>query len=137
MPAVCVLPPGHRLESESVVHVRMLRSEPLLSLGEMDDLTIDIENVLLAHDMPAEFSIQTTSSITICALVAAGNGVGIVNPYVANTYAGKLSIRPLMPSIDVPVRMAMPLHTAPSLLARRFVEALHAHLQTLGAEVCE
>ncbi|WP_244849623.1 LysR substrate-binding domain-containing protein [Caballeronia sp. SL2Y3] len=136
MPAVCVLPPGHRLESEPVVRVEMLRSEPLLSLGEMDDLTIDIENLLLAHGMPAEFSIQTTSSITICALVAAGNGVGIVNPYVANTFAEKLSIRPLMPSIDVAVRMAMPLHAAPSLLARRFVEALDAHLHTLGSDVC-
>ncbi|MEI6000702.1 LysR family transcriptional regulator [Paraburkholderia bengalensis] len=128
MPAVCVLPSGHRLAAEPVVHVEMLRSEPLLSLGEMDDLTIDIESVLVAHGMPAEFAIQTTSSITICALVAAGNGVGIVNPYVANTYAGQLAIRPLAPSIDVAVRMAMPMHTAPSLLTRHFVDALNAHL---------
>jgi DNA-binding transcriptional LysR family regulator len=64
--------------------------------------------------------------------VAAGNGIGIVNPYVASAYAEHLLIRPLAPEIEVAVRMAMPAHTAPSLLARHFVDALNAHLRTLS-----
>ncbi|HEX7932861.1 MAG TPA: LysR substrate-binding domain-containing protein [Paraburkholderia sp.] len=131
LPAVCVLPFGHRLEKESAVHVQSLRDESLLSLGEMDDLTIAIRAVLDAHDMSADFAIQTTSSITICALVSAGNGVGIVNPYVASTFAGQLLVKPLEPAIDVPVRMAMPAHTAPSLLARHFIEILRSHLDAI------
>lgn len=137
LPAVCVLPPDHPLGARPVVPVELLSPEPLLSLGEMDDLTIEVENALRAQGVPAEFAIQTSSSITICALVAAGNGVGIVNPYVASAYAGQLLIRPLAPEIEVAVRMAMPVHTAPSLLARHFVDALKAHLRTLNPFVSE
>jgi DNA-binding transcriptional LysR family regulator len=137
VPAVCVLPFGHRLQSESAIHVQSLRDESLLALGEMDDLTVAIKAVLNANDMPAEFAIQTTSSITICALVSAGNGVGIVNPYVASTFAGQLLVKPLKPAIDVAVSMAMPAHTAPSLLARHFIEILQSHLETIAlSAVC-
>ncbi|CAB3659385.1 Octopine catabolism/uptake operon regulatory protein OccR [Paraburkholderia phenoliruptrix] len=132
VPAVCVLPLGHRLEALRTVQAEALRGERLLSLGEMDDLTIAIKAVLEAHDMPTDFAIQTTSSITICALVSAGNGVGIVNPYVAGTFAGQLLVKPFEPAIDVPVRMAMPAHTAPSLLTRHFIKVLRSHLDALG-----
>jgi DNA-binding transcriptional LysR family regulator len=137
VPAVCVLPPGHRLKDQSTVHVEALRGEPLLSLGEMDDLTIAIKAVLAAHDMPVDFAIQTTSSITICALVSAGIGVAIVNPYVASTYAGQLLVKPFEPTIDVPVRMAMPAHTAPSLLSRHFIDVLRAHLDTIAGSALD
>ncbi|XUW89260.1 LysR substrate-binding domain-containing protein [Burkholderia sp. M6-3] len=137
VPAVCVLPLGHRLQAESTIHVLALRDESLLALGEMDDLTVAIKAVLNANDIPAEFAIQTTSSITICALVSAGNGVGIVNPYVASTFAGQLLVKPLTPAIDVAVSMAMPAHTAPSLLARHFIEILQSHLDTIAlSAVC-
>jgi DNA-binding transcriptional LysR family regulator len=69
-----------------------------------------------------EFAIETTSSITICALVAAGNGVGIVNPYVAGTFASHLVVKPFTPDVEIAVEMAMPAHSAPSLLTRRFAE---------------
>ncbi|WP_025598939.1 LysR substrate-binding domain-containing protein [Burkholderia sp. WSM2230] len=137
VPAVCVLPLGHRLEAQHTVHVKALHDERLLSLGEMDDLTIAIKAVLDAHDMPTDFAIQTTSSITICALVSAGNGVGIVNPYVANTFAGQLLVKPLEPAIDVPVRMAMRAHTAPSLLTRHFIEVLRSRLDAIGLSALE
>ncbi|CAB3635975.1 LysR substrate-binding domain-containing protein [Paraburkholderia rhynchosiae] len=137
LPAVCVLPFGHRLEAASTVHVEALHDERLLSLGEMDDLTIAIKAVLDAHHMPADFAIQTTSSITICALVSAGNGVGIVNPYVASTFTGQLLVKSFEPTIHVPVRMAMPAHTAPSLLARHFIEVLRSQLDAIGPSAVE
>lgn len=132
--AVCVLPPGHRLHAETAIDASMLRDETLLSLGETDDLTISVKAWLQAHGLADDFPIETTSSITICALVAAGNGVGIVNPYVANTFAAQLLIKPLMPAIDIAVQMATPTHTAPSLLTRHFIEILQAHVDTLHAD---
>jgi DNA-binding transcriptional LysR family regulator len=131
LPAVCVLPLGHRLEQAPIVHVEHLSGEPLLSLGEADELTIAIRTVLQEHGRPADFAIEASSSITICALVAAGNGVGIVNPYVVSTFAGQLLIKPFVPAIDVAVRMAVPIHTAPSLLTRHFIDILCAHLSEI------
>lgn len=130
--AVCVMAPDHRLHAEPAIHVSMLHDEKLLSLSETDDLAIEVKVLLRAHGVPDNFLIETTSSITICALVAAGNGIGIVNPYVANTFAGQLLIKPLVPTIDVAVQMAMPAHTAPSLLTRHFVDILLARVDTIG-----
>ena len=50
----------------------------------------------------------------------------------AGTFAGQLLVKPFEPAIDVPVRMAMPAHTAPSLLTRHFIKVLRSHLDALG-----
>lgn len=122
--AVCVLPLSHRLRDAQAIDFSMLQGERLLSISETDELTVKIKVQLAAHGIPVEFAVQTASSITVCALVAAGTGVGMVNPYVASTFSGQLLIKPLTPSIAIPVQMAMPIHTAPSLLTRHFVDIL-------------
>ena len=122
--AVCVLPLDHRLKDIPVIDLGMLKGERLLSISETDELTIKIKAQLAAHGLPPEFAVQTASSITVCALVAAGNGVGMVNPYVASTFSGQLLIKPLRPSIAIAVQIAMPVHTAPSLLTRHFIDLL-------------
>ncbi len=127
--AVCVLPLEHRLKDARGITVKSLKDEQMLSISESDELTIKIKSLLRAHRIPDHFAIETTSSITVCALVAAGSGVGIVNPYVAGTFAGQLLIKKFEPAIIIPVQMAMPAHTAPSLLTRHFVDMLMEHVK--------
>lgn len=122
--AVCVLPLAHHLRGLDFIELPMLREERLLSISINDDLCIRIQAQLLKYGMADNLSVHTPSSITICALVAAGSGVGIVNPYVADTFSDQLLIKPLHPVIEVGVQMAMPPHTAPSLLTRHFIELL-------------
>lgn len=129
--AVCVLPLSHKLGGAPMIDFSMLGGESLLSIDETDELTINIKEQLLNHGMPVEFAVQTTSSITVCALVAAGTGVGIVNPYVASAFSRQLLIKPLSPSIEISVQMAMPIHTAPSLLTRNFIELLVDEIMTI------
>lgn len=129
--AVCVLPQGHRLQRARRVGLRMLRGYPIVSLVETDDLAVLLKTLLRTEGGNGEFAIETTSSITVCALVAAGNGIGIVNPYVANTYSRQLVIKPFDPAIDVSVQMAMPAHVAPSLLTRHFVNVLMEQVASL------
>jgi len=128
--AVCVLPLTHALKDAPQIDFGMLRGEHIISLSESDELTVQVKAQLLSHDVPDEFAVETTSSITVCALVSAGVGIGIVNPYVASTYASQLLIKRLCPSIEIPVQMAMPTHTAPSLLTRHFIEILTANMAT-------
>ena len=122
--AVCVFALSHTLRDEPMINFSMLAGESLLSIDETDELTINIKAQLLKHGLPVEFAVQTTSSITVCALVATGTGVGIVNPCVASAFSKQLLIKPLNPSIGIPVQMFMPIHTAPSLLTRNFIEML-------------
>ena len=129
--AVCVLPPGHRLGRKAAINVKDLRGERILTLSDKDDLTIEIRKQFTAHGVTDDFAIETSSSITVCALVAAGNGIGIVNPYVASTFAHQLLVRDIQPLIPVDIQMAMPTQTAPSVLTRHFLTVLTAHLATL------
>ena len=124
MSAVCVLPPEHRLKDVDVIELPMLADERILSISETDELCIKIKEQLVAHGMPDYFSIQTNSSITVCALVAAGIGVGIVTPYIAATFSGQLLIKPLSPAISIELQMASSTHTAPSLLTEHFINIL-------------
>ena len=123
-PAVCVLPLTHRLKDIDTVELSMLKNEEILSINETDELCIKIKEQLLKHGMPEYFSIQSTSSITVCALVAAGIGVGVVTPYIADTFSGQLLVKRLWPAINVDVQMATSAHTAPSLLTRCFIRVL-------------
>lgn len=129
--AVCVLPLDHPLKAARCIDIGQLQGHPILSLSDTDEITIQIKSLLRSRQLPDDLTIETTSSITICALVAAGSGIGIVNPYVASTFSGQLLIRRFEPAIEIGVQMAMPRHTAPSLLTRRFIEILNAHIATL------
>lgn len=122
--AVCVLPLNHRLRDAEVIDYSMLRGEAILSISETDELSLRVKALLSEHGLSDVFAVQTPSSITVCALVAAGSGVGIVTPYITGTFAGQLLIKPLRPGIDIAVQMAMPAHTAPSMLTRRFIALL-------------
>ncbi len=129
--AVCVLPLDHPLKDADVIDLNLLKIDRLLSLSDSEETTIQIKAMLAKGKNWDDSVIETTSSITLCALVAAGNGIAIVNPYVAHTFTGQLLIKKLRPAIDIPVQMALPVHTAPSLLTRHFIEILLAHVEKL------
>ena len=119
--AVCVLPLGHPLKGVGKINLKLLKGNRVLSLSDSEVSTLQAKALLKKHGAAEEFAVETNSSITICALVAAGIGVGIVNPYVASTFSTQLLIRPFDPAISIAVQMAMPRQTAPSSLTRQFV----------------
>ena len=127
-PAVCVVPLGHRLANKSRIHVKMLTGERILSFSETDELSVRIKAQLVANGIPDYFAIQTPSSITVCALVAAGNGIGIVSPFIAAPFSERLAVVELEPAIEIELQLALPIHTAPSKLTRMFVDKLRKQL---------
>lgn len=129
--AVCVLPLDHRLRDRPVIDISAMEGERILTLSDTDELTIRVRSLLSEHGIADDFVIETPSSITVCALVAAGNGIGIVNPYVAGTFAGQLRVRDITPKIPIHIQMAMPAQTAPSSLTRHFLDVLEAHLAAM------
>ncbi len=129
--AVCVLPLDHRLQQADKINLETIKSQKIISLSDTDELTQQIKQFLESHQISHDFIIETPSSITVCALVAAGTGIGIVNPYVASTFDGKLLIKPFHPQIATPVQLVMPTHTAPSLLSNHFIDILRSHIRQL------
>jgi DNA-binding transcriptional LysR family regulator len=107
-----------------------LRGDRLLSLSDTEEITLQIKALVRQGKDTDELMIETTSSITICALVAAGNGIAIVNPYVAHTFRDQLLVKELTPRIEIPIQMAIPTHVAPSLLTRHFIELLLDYVES-------
>ena len=132
-PAVCVLPLNHPLAKRKKINLKMLQGERILSFSETDELSVRIKEQLVQHGIADYFSIQTPSSITVCALVAAGNGVGIVTPYIAAPFSDRLAAVELEPPIEVDLQLAMPSHTAPSMLVEWFLKVLKT--QILGSVI--
>ncbi|MYN12963.1 LysR family transcriptional regulator [Pusillimonas sp. TS35] len=129
--AVCVMPREHPLASVETVGLEGLHKHKLILLNDTDDIVIAMRAQLRNHEYPDDIAIETNSSITICSLVAAGAGVGIVNPFVAKSFADRLVVKPLRPSIGMEVTLARSVTLAPSVLANRFIELLEASLREL------
>ena len=124
--AVCLLPREHALAGCLVLGSDQLRTQRLILLDENDDIMIAMRGRLQLQPGHADLAVETNSSLTICALVAAGVGVGVVNPFVANSFAERLVVRRLDPPIPVTVTLMRAAALAPSMLASRFVDMLTA-----------
>lgn len=121
---VCVIPPEHELAKVEYVDLHSLRAHRLILLNDTDNIIIAMRALLRDREYPEDIVIETNSSITICSMVAAGAGVGVVNPFVANTFSDRLVVKELRPHIPVEVTLAQSMTLAPSLLTNRFIQLL-------------
>jgi DNA-binding transcriptional LysR family regulator len=126
--AVCVVPREHPLAAAECVDLDSLHTHKLILLNDTDDIIIAMRAQLRDRKYPDDIVVETNSSITICSLVAAGAGVGVVNPFVANSYADRLVVKPLVPRIGMEVTLARSVTLAPSMLTNRFIELLQARV---------
>ncbi|MFY0480530.1 LysR substrate-binding domain-containing protein [Achromobacter marplatensis] len=129
--AVCVMRPGHELALQDAVDIGDLNARRLLVLNADDDVHQQLHGVMQARAVQPQGEVETTYSSTICALAAAGSGVGVVNAYIARVFSSQLAIRPFTPRLPVQVSMACPAQIAPSDVTEAFVEILQQHFAAL------
>lgn len=100
MEAVCVVPPGHRLASREVIHIRDLENEPFISMVEEDRAQLDIDRVFLEHGIKRNIILKVQLTEACCSFVSAGLGVSIVDPLSTMGFADdELIVRPFEPAI--------------------------------------
>ena len=98
---VCALPPGDPLASRQVISAEDLEGRPFVALAPEDRARQRLESVLTERGIRPKIIVETPSSSTVCALVLAGVGIGMVNPCAAAGFAGLgLITRPLRPSVE-------------------------------------
>lgn len=131
--AVCVMNARHELAGRSAIDVGDLADRRLLVLNATDDVYQQLRAVMLSHGVEAASETETTYSFNICALAAAGSGLGVVNPYIASVFSDRLAILPFTPSLPVEVSLAWPAQFAPSDMTDRFVRILETQFRGLPA----
>lgn len=108
---VCVLPAGHPLLAQPLLHPTDFAGQPFVSLASDDPYRRQIDAVFEAQGVQRQQRLQTHSAAAVCAMVEHGLGLAIVNPLTALACAGpRLQWRHFSVSIPYEVWLARPLH---------------------------
>ena len=119
--AMVVMPRSHRLARSRSVQPRDLRGEPFVALNPEDATRSLIETAMSAARVELEVAAETPYAIGVCALVAAGVGIGLVNPLsVRDAQAQGLALVPFRPRVTFRHLLLLP-PGASSRTARAFV----------------
>jgi DNA-binding transcriptional LysR family regulator len=136
VPAVAVVPEGHRLAAKSVLEVQDFMGEPFVSLEQSTQLRYRIDALFSAARITRQTRVETPLSMIACALVAAGAGVSIVDPYTAAEYRGRgVVVRPFRPAILYDLGVVWATGRFRSALALGFAEVVRAVIAEFAAEV--
>lgn len=109
IPAALAVPPGHRLIEKDVITPADLDKLDLVALAPEDTTRQEAETIFAAHGVAPKVVAETAYASTVCAMVLAGIGCGIVDPVTAAGYVERgLVLLPLAPSVSFRTLMLYP-----------------------------
>lgn len=98
--AVAVLPRKHRLSKQPRVGLQQLIDGPLVTHTTGPLMRVELDRVLAGQGLRPAPVVEASSAWIVCAMVAAGAGTAIVDPFTARAHAGpELIVRPLKQTI--------------------------------------
>ncbi|RVT83059.1 LysR family transcriptional regulator [Inhella crocodyli] len=131
---VAVLPAGHALASRARLALSDFADQPFVSLADDDPYRAEIDQLFEQAAVGRRMRLQTHSAVAVCALVAQGLGVAVVNPLTALACASeRLVVRPLNVRIPFRVTLLTPLHRPVHRVAAPLADALRAQLRSMTA----
>ena len=106
---VCVLPTGHALAGRTCLTPSDFEGLPFVSLAPADAYRQRIDQAFADAGVTRQLRVESASAASVCALVAAGLGVALVNPVTALAMAGHgLVLRPFSVPIAFNVNLVLP-----------------------------
>lgn len=134
MPAVryvAVLPEGHPLTRRRVLRPKDFADRPFVSLGPTTPSRHRIDDVFARHGISRTLRVETPLSEIACALVAAGLGLSICDPFTAHEYSTRgVVVRPFEPALAFQFSALYPSHRALSSVAREFISGFAAFVES-------
>ncbi|WP_018152660.1 LysR family transcriptional regulator [Leeia oryzae] len=126
---ICVLPDGHPLLEKSILTPADFAGHPFVSLAVTDPYRVQLDAVFAAAGVTRQLLWETPSAVSVCALVAQGIGVSIVNPLTALAMSGQgLQLRRFLVSIPYRVSAVLPQFRPSAALTETFMQLLQAEL---------
>lgn len=123
--AALAVPEGHRLAEETTIGPGDLHGEPFIALAPEDTTRREAEIVLAEAGARPKVVMETPYSTTVCAMVAAGIGVGLVDPLTAEPYVGRgLALVAFEPALHFRTLLILPPHRPPSRILEDFITEL-------------
>ena len=122
LPAVVVLPPGHRLARRTALRPEDLEDEALVSLDREDRSRDHMDTLFDKARLDAAVAVETPFAAVACELVAAGVGVALVDPVTAHYFSDRLEVRTIEPSFSFDFGALTLAGPPPSSAAHRLLE---------------
>ena len=124
------MPEGHELERLDTVRPANLDGHRFIALSPEDTTRREAEAAFARVNVTPHTILETPFSTTICAMVAEGLGVGLVNPLTAEPYLGRgLVLRPFEPELHFRTLLILPPHRPPSRILTDFITELKKVLE--------
>lgn len=131
--APCIVPTGHRLAGHEVIRPADLAGETLLQLTGNSLVQIRLRRILEAEGVAVRGGFETSFSATLCALVARGMGVAVIDPLTARTFAGHgIAVRPFVPAVPYELKLVWNAHRPRTAPAEAFGTLLRRHLAEIA-----
>jgi len=117
--------PGHRLENVDVVTPGHLQGEEFIALAPEDTTRREADAILAAAHVQTRVVLETPFSSTVCSMVQAKLGCGLINPLTAEVYLNNgLILKPFVPAVHFRTLLLFPLASRPSQILQDFIEEL-------------
>ncbi|CAD5273805.1 DNA-binding transcriptional regulator, LysR family [Bosea sp. 62] len=124
----CMLPLGHPLAEREEITPADLDGLPFVTLFRGDPVYQKLAAAFSEYGARWNVVAETEFFSSACELVAAGIGVGIVDPVVSGPFTADVVRRPFRPAISYEIAILHPLHEELSQLAREFMVPLREAL---------
>ena len=127
------MPRQHHLAKKTAIKPIDLDGEPFISLSPIDRSRQRVNSTLGHFGARADMRIETPMAASVCAFVAQGTGVSIVDPFSPLTFSPEdLVIIPYEPTVNFDFFLIMPEDDRPSFLTQDFNAALREAFQAMS-----
>lgn len=123
VPLVCILPPHHRLAAKREIVPKDLAGERFAAFRNDSTVRRGIDQVFEAAKVKRTIAMEAPMAPSICAFVARGLGVSIVNPLYVGAFAPALAVRAFKPRIESSIYLATRRGKRLSVVAEAFAQA--------------
>lgn len=121
-PLVCLLPPGHRLAEKEVVTPTDLAEEPFIAFTPESHTRVRVDEAFKSYGVKPNIVIDATTAPNVCEFVAAGLGVTLVHPLLADSVRGRVLSRQFQPLTPFDFLLCRPRDARNRALIDAFIE---------------
>lgn len=125
----CMMAPDHPLAARDTISPKDLDGVPFVTLFRGDPLYQKLAAAFSEYGARWNVVAETEFFSTACELVAAGVGVGMVDPVVSAPFTGNVVRRRFVPEIPYEIAILYPTNGEPSQIVTEFVDLLRASLK--------
>jgi DNA-binding transcriptional LysR family regulator len=126
LPACIALYPGHPLETLQVITPTDLQGQEFIALAPEDTTRMEADTIFAKENVQPQVILETPFSLTVCAMVQAKLGCGLVNPLTAEIYLNNgLILKPFVPAVRFRTLLLLPPNRRPSRILQDCIDELN------------